>query len=402
VISLSTTKLRHELFAPTAPIYGDGGALATAEWRDVARLQNRAARDLGTLHPAVSQWWTDGECYVLAGGGGAAYTTVCKWRVPILTDAHDKMRVSIRCPLIANKGLWGATYPAGQNVRFTSIKSRASAGAGEVIISPSGTAWEWLDSPGAALGANDLDLDTAGTYEEIHMDLVGTSATSTEGPIVFGCKLEYVRPTIVAKLTEPNTSEVFDPLHDEEFAAGMPVAADLARILVQNADHLRERRSVVLNWSACDGSEADALRRQGMGGLIPIHPEGRTLTVHVRGIRNGSGTASVYVGHSSRMPARPTYLGPGRGWLADPMLYDLEPGDGIARLDFSSGTESWQVATFDLDRLRDSLRVGLGEDERWSHPPGPYDMGGLFLLHADRLTGVSPSVDIRSISAWGA
>jgi len=180
----------------------------------------------------------------------------------------------VRCPLIANKGLWGATYPAGQSIRFTSIKSRASAGAGEVVISPSGTAWQWFDSPGAALGANDLDLDATGTYEEIHMDLRGTSATGTEGPIVFAVKFEYVRPTISGVLTEPNSGETFDPLHDEEFVGGMPVAADLARILGQNAEHLRNRVSTVLNWSAVDGSEADALRRQGMGGFIPLHPGG--------------------------------------------------------------------------------------------------------------------------------
>jgi len=399
-ISVSTTKVRHEAFAPVAPIYGAGGATPTAEWVEVARLQNRAAQDIGTLHPAVSQWWTDGECYVLAGGGGASYSTVCKWRIPILTDQHDLLRISVRCPLISHKGLWGATYPAGQSIRFTSIKSRASAGAGEVVISPSGTAWQWLDSPGAALGANDLDLDATGTYEEIHMDLRGTSATSTEGPIVFAVKFEYLRPTITGVLTEPNSGETFDPLHDEEFVGGMPVAADLARILGQNAEHLRNRMSTVLNWSAVDGSEADALRRQGMGGFIPLHPEGRSVTVHVRGIRNGSGTASVYIGHSSRLPLRPSYDSRGRGWGADPFVYDQEPGDGVVRLDFSSAVESWQTATFDLLALNGELRVGPRQS--WSHPSAPYGGSGLFIIHADRLTGITPSVDIRSVSAWGA
>jgi len=400
-VSTSTTKVAHELFAPVAPIYGDGATIPTAEWREVARLQNRAARDLGTLHPAVSQWWTDGECYVLAGGGGASYATLCKWRIPILTDRHDLLRISVRCPLIATKKAWGATYPTGQDIRFTSIKSRASAGAGEVVISPSATAFEWFDSPGAATGANDLDLDTTGTYEEIHMDLRGTSATATEGPIVFGVKFEYVRPTISAALTEPNSGETFDPLHDEEFVAGMPVSADLARILGQNGEHLRNRVAPVHNWSAVDGSEADALRLQGMGGFIPVHPEGRSLTIHVRGLRNGSGTASVYIAHASQLPARPIYHNNGRGWFAEPYEYPINPADGVARLDFSSGVESWQSTTVDLRAIRDQLRVG--HRQHWPAAQGPYDLGGLFLIHPDAgKSGYTPSVDVRSVSAWGA
>jgi len=248
----------------------------STDWVDLAETVNLGI-STGHVQPVISQEFS--HIHSLYGTGVWKYE--CAWRIPILSDLHDKLKVGIK-----------ATVTGTPDVRFRTVY-----GGSTLVLSPTSG---WVGSDGGVFPHLNVAADPTGEFEEVILETYIGAAETVYVRNLYATYLDVnVGGTYPLADTLPNT--VFNgvvAMDTAHLAADKPLDAAMGQELVLGTlSHLRGRVRSYTCVSATEGHTYSTLGAYPHRAVIPRMDLISELIVWVRYTSNPTGDSAIYIQH---------------------------------------------------------------------------------------------------------
>lgn len=340
-----------------------------------------AARTLNGLHATAVPALPGQRFFVSSGSSvisltGAASEPAWSARIPVVTDAHD---IKVR------------------------MRARAPSGSGDLVVSTSSdNASVTVSGSTEAEHVVTVTPDATYAYDDLQIDIdVGSGSDTVE---LHQVDVEYVpksSPLSSGIVTIPGGTYDYEPLDLAEFVTDRPLSAWLARRMLDNLRHLRERvQSVPVMWGGAfkDGSDdfpTAASINAAYGYLDPrslrapvfvrrgAMRAGRTYTVHAYVEADASVDTHLIISAGSIARRAP------EPWPQSPSA----DRDSVLKLTVTAGTGlQWKTGTLTVPELPPGLSM-VGVPHRVA------DVG--MTLRLGMPVQATSTARVRRISVWG-
>lgn len=252
-----------------------GGIFTESTALAFAYALNWNLNELGT-QPFLMQTWDPGVC---SRSGGSGSSVMASWRAPVISASHNIIEVAV----YARKTVIGDTITVGLSVD----NDGATASSSTTITSTSFT-WYFfeLTVPNMSTTALASEAVRVGLFTNITGtaagDVVIASITANYKRLVTpGSSIAYVTGGLISGV---------EPAGEVRSKYDYPFTAHIARQYATGVNILKDRRKVLMNWSACSGDNSRTLDtlygtlldEYEIGGGVLVDKTGRPLRVALR------------------------------------------------------------------------------------------------------------------------